>query len=127
MPIDSFDVELAPKYQNHLLLGLPHNSANYPELIKPISGCFKIAKILGLAKENLGCRMPPNIKFIDFLEMKVISNINRNGQCTTLIEIYNASTSLTMGVYVPCSPEWLLGKYWLINILASFYQLLLSL
>lgn len=43
-----------------------------------------------------------------------MSDINR-----TLI----APTSLTRGIYVPCSPERLLGKYWLINILASFCRI----
>lgn len=49
--------------------------------------------------------MPPNITFTD-LEMEGMSNINKNGQCTNLLDC---------GVYVPCSPEWLLGKYWLIK------------
>lgn len=69
MPRDPSDVELAPKQQNYLSLGLPHNSYNYLQnlrFIKSFSGSFRTVKILGLAKENLGCRMPPNIKFTDF-------------------------------------------------------------
>ena len=66
---DRSDAELAPKHQNYLSLGLAHNSSNYLQnlrLIKTISGSFRTVKILGLAKENLDCGIPPNIKLIDF-------------------------------------------------------------
>lgn len=64
-------------------------------------------KISSLVKENFGCGVPPNIKFINILEMEGISDINRNGQCPNPLDcggVCSTFPRMTVG-YI------LVGKY----------------
>lgn len=51
--------------------------------IKPISAALRLWRYE--AKENFGCEVPPNITSTD-LEMEGMSNVNKNGQCTNLLD-----------------------------------------